>query len=141
MPCLESVTIGDDIWDENWLPLRAKMGEEGDASHSSHGGKKPYLSCKEMPEKVRSLRKKKWITTEKKSKCKLTCWHLKKAIHSSIQNDLSEDNSKKCTVFFKVSHGRKGDRMKQGQINHGLIVPFYPFNHDFCFIIGIWSGH
>ncbi|XP_054567740.1 tudor domain-containing protein 5 isoform X3 [Eptesicus fuscus] len=51
MPCLESVTIGDDIWDENWLPLRAKMGEEGDASRSSHGGKKPYLSCKEMPEK------------------------------------------------------------------------------------------
>ncbi|XP_070252227.1 tudor domain-containing protein 5 isoform X1 [Myotis yumanensis] len=54
MPCLESVTIGDDIWDENWLPLRAKMGKEGDASHlftSSRGGKKPYLSCKEMPEK------------------------------------------------------------------------------------------
>ncbi|XP_059529583.1 tudor domain-containing protein 5 isoform X2 [Myotis daubentonii] len=54
MPCLESVTIGDDVWDENWLPLRAKVGKEGDASHlltSSHGGKKPYLSCKEMPEK------------------------------------------------------------------------------------------
>lgn len=62
MPCLESVTIGDDVWDENWLPLRAKMGKEGDASHlltSSPGGKKPYLSCKEMPEKVRSLREKK----------------------------------------------------------------------------------
>ncbi|KAL4673755.1 hypothetical protein H8959_017689 [Pygathrix nigripes] len=27
MPCLESVTIGDDIWDENWLPLQAKMGK------------------------------------------------------------------------------------------------------------------
>nr|KAF6316671.1 tudor domain containing 5 [Pipistrellus kuhlii] len=54
MPCLESVTIGDDVWDENWLPLRAKMGKEGNASHlltSSHGGKKPNLSCKEMPEK------------------------------------------------------------------------------------------
>ncbi|XP_016060515.1 PREDICTED: tudor domain-containing protein 5 [Miniopterus natalensis] len=55
MPCLESVTIGDDIWDENWLPLRPKMGKEGNAaSHlftSSRGGKKPYLSCKEMPEK------------------------------------------------------------------------------------------
>ncbi|XP_060053738.1 tudor domain-containing protein 5 isoform X2 [Erinaceus europaeus] len=38
MPCLESVTIGDDIWDENWLPLQAKMG------------KKPYPSCKEMPQ-------------------------------------------------------------------------------------------
>ncbi|XP_036129102.1 tudor domain-containing protein 5 isoform X1 [Molossus molossus] len=47
MPCLESVTIGDDIWDENWLPLRAKMGKGGDAA--SHG--KPYLSYKEMPEK------------------------------------------------------------------------------------------
>ncbi|XP_054443522.1 tudor domain-containing protein 5 [Pteronotus mesoamericanus] len=55
MPCLESVTIGGDVWDENWLPLQAKMGKGGDAaSHlftSSHGGKKPYQSCKEMPEK------------------------------------------------------------------------------------------
>ncbi|XP_077758003.1 tudor domain-containing protein 5 isoform X1 [Canis aureus] len=55
MPCLESVTIGDDVWDENWLPLQAKMGKGGDApSHlftSSRGGKKPYLSCKEMPQK------------------------------------------------------------------------------------------
>nr|XP_012417047.1 PREDICTED: tudor domain-containing protein 5 isoform X3 [Odobenus rosmarus divergens] len=55
MPCLESVTIGDDVWDENWLPLQAKMGKGGDAaSHlltSSLGGKKPYPSCKEMPQK------------------------------------------------------------------------------------------
>ncbi|KAI4536722.1 hypothetical protein MG293_012925, partial [Ovis ammon polii] len=55
MPCLESVTIGDDIWDENWLPLQAKMGKESDAaSHlftSSLGGKKPYSSCKEIPQK------------------------------------------------------------------------------------------
>ncbi|XP_041603799.1 tudor domain-containing protein 5 isoform X4 [Vulpes lagopus] len=55
MPCLESVTIGDDVWDENWLPLQAKMGKGGDSpSHlftSSRGGKKPYLSCKEMPQK------------------------------------------------------------------------------------------
>ncbi|XP_040492204.1 tudor domain-containing protein 5 isoform X1 [Ursus maritimus] len=54
MPCLESVTIGDDVWDENWLPLQAKMGKGGDAaSHlftSSLGGKKPYPSCKEMPQ-------------------------------------------------------------------------------------------
>nr|E1BPH3.1 RecName: Full=Tudor domain-containing protein 5 [Bos taurus] len=55
MPYLESVTIGDDIWDENWLPLQAKMGKESDAaSHlftSSLGGKKPYPSCKEIPQK------------------------------------------------------------------------------------------
>uniref|UniRef100_A0A8C0CF54 Tudor domain-containing protein 5 n=1 Tax=Balaenoptera musculus TaxID=9771 RepID=A0A8C0CF54_BALMU len=55
MPCLESVTIGDDIWDENWLPLQAGMGEGSDAashlSTSSLGGKKPYSSCKEMPQK------------------------------------------------------------------------------------------
>uniref|UniRef100_A0A8C6E816 Tudor domain-containing protein 5 n=1 Tax=Moschus moschiferus TaxID=68415 RepID=A0A8C6E816_MOSMO len=55
MPCLESVTIGDDIWDENWLPLQAKVGKESDAaSHlftSSLDGKKPYSSFKEMPQK------------------------------------------------------------------------------------------
>ncbi|KAM8815245.1 tudor domain-containing protein 5 [Rhynchonycteris naso] len=55
MPCLESVSIGDDIWDENWLPLRAKMGNGGDdASLSftpSPDGEKPYLSRKEAPEK------------------------------------------------------------------------------------------
>ncbi|XP_055222816.2 tudor domain-containing protein 5 isoform X2 [Gorilla gorilla gorilla] len=55
MPCLESVTIGDDIWDENWLPLQAKMGKGGDAaSHlftASLGGKNQYSSCKEMPQK------------------------------------------------------------------------------------------
>ncbi|XP_057585749.1 tudor domain-containing protein 5 isoform X2 [Hippopotamus amphibius kiboko] len=54
MPCLESVTIGDDIWDENWLPLQAEMGKGSDAaSHlltSSLGGKKLYSSCKEMPQ-------------------------------------------------------------------------------------------
>lgn len=61
MPCLESVTIGDDIWDENWIPLQAGMGEGSDAaSHlptSRLDGKKPYSSCKEMPQKVRSLGK------------------------------------------------------------------------------------
>ncbi|XP_065738334.1 tudor domain-containing protein 5 isoform X4 [Phocoena phocoena] len=55
MPCLESVTIGDDIWDENWIPLQAGMGEGSDAaSHlptSRLDGKKPYSSCKEMPQK------------------------------------------------------------------------------------------
>ncbi|XP_008049989.1 tudor domain-containing protein 5 isoform X2 [Carlito syrichta] len=55
MPYLESVTIGDDIWDENWLPLQAKMGKGDDASShlftSSLGEKKPYSSCKEMPPK------------------------------------------------------------------------------------------
>ncbi|XP_037668731.1 tudor domain-containing protein 5 isoform X2 [Choloepus didactylus] len=54
MPCLESVTIGDDIWDENWLPPRAKMGKGGDSAclfTSSSGGKKQYPSCKEMPQK------------------------------------------------------------------------------------------
>uniref|UniRef100_A0A8D2E327 Tudor domain-containing protein 5 n=1 Tax=Theropithecus gelada TaxID=9565 RepID=A0A8D2E327_THEGE len=55
MPCLESVTIGDDIWDENWLPLQAKMGKGGDAaSHlftASVDGKNQYSSRKEMPQK------------------------------------------------------------------------------------------
>ncbi|KAF6293889.1 tudor domain containing 5 [Rhinolophus ferrumequinum] len=55
MPCLESVTIGDDIWDENWVPLQTKMAKGGDAAArlftSSLGGRKPYLSCKEVPEK------------------------------------------------------------------------------------------
>ncbi|XP_058430411.1 tudor domain-containing protein 5 isoform X4 [Marmota monax] len=55
MPCLESVTIGDDIWDENWLPLQAKIGKGGDAaSHlftSSLGGKKQCPTCEEMPQK------------------------------------------------------------------------------------------
>nr|XP_003925375.1 tudor domain-containing protein 5 isoform X1 [Saimiri boliviensis boliviensis] len=55
MPCLESVTIGDDIWDENWLPVQAKMGKRGDVASrlftASLGGKNQYSSCKEMPQK------------------------------------------------------------------------------------------
>ncbi|XP_045694774.1 tudor domain-containing protein 5 isoform X2 [Phyllostomus hastatus] len=55
MPCLESVTIGDDVWDENWLPVHAKMGPGGDAAPhlltSSRGGEKPYRSREETPEK------------------------------------------------------------------------------------------
>ncbi|XP_039111330.1 tudor domain-containing protein 5 [Hyaena hyaena] len=55
MPCLESVTIGDDVWDENWLPLQAKMGKGGDAASysltSTLSGKKPHPPCKEMPQK------------------------------------------------------------------------------------------
>ncbi|XP_032147162.1 tudor domain-containing protein 5 [Sapajus apella] len=55
MPCLESVTIGDDIWDENWLPVQAKMGKRGDAASclftASLGGKNQHSSCKEMPQK------------------------------------------------------------------------------------------
>uniref|UniRef100_A0A8D2DGJ4 Tudor domain-containing protein 5 n=1 Tax=Sciurus vulgaris TaxID=55149 RepID=A0A8D2DGJ4_SCIVU len=55
MPCLESVTIGDDIWDENWLPLQAKIGKGGDSvSHlftSSLSGKKQCPPCEEMPQK------------------------------------------------------------------------------------------
>ncbi|KAM7336105.1 hypothetical protein ACRRTK_004598 [Alexandromys fortis] len=45
MPCLESVTIGDDIWDENWLPRQA--------SHlfTSSLGKKQYQSHGEMSPK------------------------------------------------------------------------------------------
>ncbi|XP_069890458.1 tudor domain-containing protein 5 isoform X3 [Dipodomys merriami] len=55
MPCLESVTTGDDIWDENWLPLRARMGK-GDAAvphlfTSSLAGKEQYSSCEEIPQK------------------------------------------------------------------------------------------
>ncbi|XP_076403817.1 tudor domain-containing protein 5 isoform X17 [Peromyscus maniculatus bairdii] len=59
MPCLESVTIGDDVWDENWLPLQAKMGKgEGPASHmltSSLVGKKQYQSHGEMAQKQADL--------------------------------------------------------------------------------------
>lgn len=59
MPCLESVTIGDDIWDENWLPLQAKMGKAGGpASHlftSSLVGKKQYQTRGETTRKVRVL--------------------------------------------------------------------------------------
>ncbi|XP_031241484.1 tudor domain-containing protein 5 isoform X4 [Mastomys coucha] len=55
MPCLESVTIGDDVWDENWLPLQAKMGKTGSpASHlftSSLVGKKQYQTRGEMTQK------------------------------------------------------------------------------------------
>ncbi|NP_001128212.1 tudor domain-containing protein 5 [Rattus norvegicus] len=55
MPCLESVTIGDDIWDENWLPLQAKMGKAGGpASHlftSSLVGKKQYQTRGETTRK------------------------------------------------------------------------------------------
>ncbi|XP_058395926.1 tudor domain-containing protein 5 isoform X1 [Diceros bicornis minor] len=55
MPCLESVTIDDDIWDENWLLLQAKIENGGDAaSHlftSSLDRKKPYPSCEEVPQK------------------------------------------------------------------------------------------
>lgn len=59
MPCLESVAIGDDIWDENWLPLQAKMGKAGGAaSHlftSNLAGKKQYQTRREMTQKVRVL--------------------------------------------------------------------------------------
>nr|XP_044992913.1 tudor domain-containing protein 5 isoform X2 [Jaculus jaculus] len=55
MPCLESVTIGGDIWDENWLPVQAKLGKGDDpASHlftSSLVGKKQSPSCEEMTQK------------------------------------------------------------------------------------------
>ncbi|XP_028616631.1 tudor domain-containing protein 5 isoform X1 [Grammomys surdaster] len=55
MPCLESVAIGDDVWDENWLPLQAKMGKAaGAASHlftSSLVGKKQYQTRGEMTQK------------------------------------------------------------------------------------------
>ncbi|XP_058516717.1 tudor domain-containing protein 5 isoform X3 [Ochotona princeps] len=53
MPCLESVTIGDDIWDENWLPLEATMGKGGDAGFgmptaSPDGDECP--PCEEIPQ-------------------------------------------------------------------------------------------
>ncbi|CAO2637326.1 Tudor domain-containing protein 5 [Lemmus lemmus] len=54
MPCLESVTIGDDIWDENWLPLQAKMGKGvGPDSYlfTSSLGKKQSQSHGEMSQK------------------------------------------------------------------------------------------
>ncbi|KAL1775108.1 tudor domain-containing protein 5 isoform X1 [Sigmodon hispidus] len=57
MPCLESVTIGEDIWDENWLPPQAKLGKgRGPASHmftSSLVGKKQYQSHGERTQKGR----------------------------------------------------------------------------------------
>lgn len=54
MPCLESVTIGDGIWDENWLPLQAEMGKGvGPASNlfTSSLGKKQYQTHGEMSQK------------------------------------------------------------------------------------------
>ncbi|CAO2637322.1 Tudor domain-containing protein 5 [Lemmus lemmus] len=51
MPCLESVTIGDDIWDENWLPLQAKMlftsslGKKQSQSHGEMSQKDWYFSA------------------------------------------------------------------------------------------------
>ncbi|XP_034368978.1 tudor domain-containing protein 5 isoform X4 [Arvicanthis niloticus] len=55
MPCLESVAIVDDIWDENWLPLQAKMGKAGGAASylftSNHVGKKQYQTRGEMTQK------------------------------------------------------------------------------------------
>ncbi|XP_013376665.1 PREDICTED: tudor domain-containing protein 5 isoform X2 [Chinchilla lanigera] len=68
MPCLESVTIGDDIWDENWL----KMEKEGDAvSHlftSSVGGRKKYLLCEEIRQKdCFSPSKDKWEDSQQPS--------------------------------------------------------------------------
>ncbi|XP_058516716.1 tudor domain-containing protein 5 isoform X2 [Ochotona princeps] len=59
MPCLESVTIGDDIWDENWLPLEATMGKGGDAGFgmptaSPDGDECP--PCEEIPQEQLSLK-------------------------------------------------------------------------------------
>ncbi|EDL39387.1 mCG14646 [Mus musculus] len=55
MPCLESVTIGDDVWDENWLPLQAKMGKAGSPASqlftSNLVGKKQYQTGGEMAQK------------------------------------------------------------------------------------------
>ncbi|XP_021030852.1 tudor domain-containing protein 5 isoform X4 [Mus caroli] len=55
MPCLESVTIGDDVWDENWLPLQAKMGKAGSPASqlftSNLVGKKQYQTRGEMAQK------------------------------------------------------------------------------------------
>ncbi|XP_051003578.1 tudor domain-containing protein 5 [Acomys russatus] len=55
MPCLESVAIGGDVWDENWLPLQAKVGKgRGPASRlltSSLVGKKQYQTHGEMTQK------------------------------------------------------------------------------------------
>ncbi|XP_073903444.1 tudor domain-containing protein 5 isoform X2 [Castor canadensis] len=53
MPCLESVTTGDDVWDENWLPHQAKLGKRGDAASqlftSSLVGNTQCPSCEEVP--------------------------------------------------------------------------------------------
>lgn len=97
MPCLESVTIGDDVWDENWLPLQAKMDKGDDAaSHlfaSSLGGKKPYPSCKEMLQKVRSLGNNRSLLKNGNVN------FFKKSIHSGMQKDISNDNSE-VFIFF-----------------------------------------
>ncbi|XP_040840166.1 LOW QUALITY PROTEIN: tudor domain-containing protein 5 [Ochotona curzoniae] len=56
MPYLESVTIGDDVWDENWLPLQAKMGKGDDAGFgmptASPGGDE-CPPCEEIPQEDR----------------------------------------------------------------------------------------
>lgn len=41
------------------------------------------------------------------------------------------------TPLTKDGSVRDGGRMKQGRVNHGLIVAIYSINHyDFCFTIG-----
>ncbi|XP_056671570.1 tudor domain-containing protein 5 isoform X4 [Monodelphis domestica] len=55
MPYLESVSIGDDVWDENWLPLQTdREKRSGDASllfTSGLAGRKPCQPCKESLQK------------------------------------------------------------------------------------------
>lgn len=61
MPCLESVTLGDDIWDEHWLPLQTKVGR-GEATPSaftvSHLTRppSPCPAREEVPQTVRVSR-------------------------------------------------------------------------------------
>ncbi|XP_074078254.1 tudor domain-containing protein 5 isoform X2 [Macrotis lagotis] len=55
MPYLESVSIGDDVWDENWLPLQTdREKRNGNAPllfTSGHDGKKQCQPCEESLQK------------------------------------------------------------------------------------------
>lgn len=120
-------------WEKRTMPLTYLSPAMVERSHTCHVKK-----CQRRLDPWGG--KKKVNHYWKNSKCKLICWHLKKAIYSSIQNNLSEDNSKKCSVSFKITHGRKGDRMKQEQINHWFIVPFYYTLSIMIFISSLASG-
>lgn len=105
MPYLESVTIGDDVWDENWLPLQAKMGKGDDAGFgmptASPGGDE-CPPCEEIPQEVRAA-----LTEVGSLSC--NCLGLKKAMGKFHR--IYQALVKKNTWVFKivsVGKGREG---------------------------------
>ncbi|XP_045153914.1 tudor domain-containing protein 5 [Echinops telfairi] len=87
MPCLESVTIGDDIWDENW-----EMGKGSSAASnlfaSSMGGKKQYPSSKDISQKQPTLKESLDSSTLPKSleQLYISLIHSQQSTEGGIQN-------------------------------------------------------